>query len=162
MASAKFRWNAPLRTPRRFQQCGIHAASNLSSLLDQNPETFAKAFEPLVTGEGEPFVNNRRHEKYEGQPYFVSEFGGTYWNIDEDPSAAWGYGQAPKSLDEFYARFEGLVNVLLDNPKMCAFCYTQLTDVYQEKNGIYAFDRRIKFDLDRLHAIMSRKAAIEK
>ena len=142
----------------------VHVITDIYDVhnYDQNPETFAKAFEPLVTGEGEPFVNNPRHEKYEGQPYFVSEFGGTYWNIDEDPSAAWGYGQAPKSLDEFYERFEGLVNVLLDNPKMCAFCYTQLTDVYQEKNGIYAFDRRIKFDLDRLHGIMSRKAAIEK
>ena len=142
----------------------VHVITDIYDVhnYDQNPETFKKAFEPLVTGEGNPFINNPRHEKYEGQPYFVSEFGGTYWNIDEDPSAAWGYGQAPKSLEEFYARFEGLVNALLDNPKMCAFCYTQLTDVYQEKNGIYAFDRRIKFDLDKLHAIMSRKAAIEK
>ena len=142
----------------------VHVITDIYDVhnYDQNPESFRKAFEPLVTGEGQPFVNNPDHEKYEGQPYFVSEFGGTYWNIDEDPSAAWGYGQAPKSLEEFYERFEGLVNVLLDNPKMCAFCYTQLTDVYQEKNGIYAFDRRIKFDLDRLHKILSRKAAIEK
>lgn len=142
----------------------VHVITDIYDVhnYDQNPETFAEAFKPLITGEGEVFVNNRRHEKYEGQPYFVSEFGGTYWNIDEDPSAAWGYGQAPKSLEEFYERFEGLVSVLLDNPKMCAFCYTQLTDVYQEKNGIYAFDRRVKFDLDRLHRIMTRKAAIEK
>lgn len=142
----------------------VHVITDIYDVhnYDQNPESFAKAFEPLITGEGQPFVNNPRHEKYEGQPYFVSEFGGTYWNIDEDPSAAWGYGQAPKSLDEFYERFEGLINVLLDNPKMCAFCYTQLTDVYQEKNGIYAFDRRAKFDLEKLHKIMSRKAAIEK
>lgn len=142
----------------------VHVITDIYDVhnYDQNPESFAKAFEPLITGEGQPFVNNPRHEKYEGQPYFVSEFGGTYWNIDEDPSAAWGYGQAPKTLDEFYERFEGLINVLLDNPKMCAFCYTQLTDVYQEKNGIYAFDRRAKFDLEKLHRIMSRKAAIEK
>ena len=45
---------------------------------------------------------------------------------------------------------------------MCAYCYTQLTDVFQEKNGIYAFDRRVKFDLARLHEIQSHKAAIEK
>ncbi|MGN1345675.1 MAG: glycoside hydrolase family 2 protein [Eubacteriales bacterium] len=142
----------------------VHVITDIYDVhnYDQNPETFQKAFDWLVTGEGELFVNNPQHEHYEGQPYFVSEFGGTYWNIDEDPSAAWGYGQAPKSLDEFYERFEGLVNVLLDNPKMCAFCYTQLTDVYQEKNGIYAFDRRAKFDLERLHKILSRKAAIEK
>lgn len=142
----------------------VHVITDIYDVhnYDQNPESFKKAFEWLETGEGELFVNNPKYEQYEGQPYFVSEFGGTYWNIDEDPSAAWGYGQAPKSLEEFYERFEGLINVLLDNPKMCAFCYTQLTDVYQEKNGIYAFDRRAKFDLDRLHKIMSRKAAIEK
>lgn len=142
----------------------VHVITDIYDVhnYDQNPESFAKAFEPLITGEGRPFINNPDHETYEGQPYFVSEFGGTYWNIDEDPSAAWGYGQAPKSLDEFYARFKGLVDVLLDNPKMCAFCYTQLTDVYQEKNGMYAFDRRAKFDAEKLHAIMSRTAAIEK
>ena len=52
--------------------------------------------------------------------------------------------------------------MLLDNSKMCAFCYTQLTDVFQEKNGIYAFDRRAKFDAEKLRKIMTRKAAIEK
>ena len=98
----------------------------------------------------------------EGQPYFVSEFGGIYWNLDEDHNAAWGYGEAPKTLEEFYTRFEGLTRVLLDHPKMCAYCYTQLTDVYQEKNGIYAFDRREKFDAARLKAAQSRIAAIEK
>jgi hypothetical protein len=45
---------------------------------------------------------------------------------------------------------------------MCAFCYTQLTDVMQEKNGIYSFDRREKFDAERLYKIMTKKAAIEK
>ena len=142
----------------------VHVITDIYDVhnYEQDPETFRKTFEPLITGEGEVFINNRRHEKYEGQPYFVSEFGGTYWNIDEDPSAAWGYGQAPKSLDEFYERFEGLISALLDNPKMCAFCYTQLTDVYQEKNGVFAFDRRAKFDVEKLHAIMTRKAAIEK
>ena len=141
----------------------VHVLTDIYDVhnYDQNPESFKKAFEPLITGEGQPFVNDPRHETYEGQPYFVSEFGGAYWNLDDDHSAAWGYGNAPKTLDEFYERFEGLVNVLLDNPKMCAFCYTQLTDVYQEKNGIYAFDRRAKFDADKLKKIMSRKAAIE-
>jgi hypothetical protein len=142
----------------------VHVLTDIYDVhnYDQNPESFKKAFEPLITGEGQPFVNDPRHETYEGQPYFVSEFGGAYWNLDDDHSAAWGYGNAPKTLDEFYERFEGLVNVLLDNPKMCAFCYTQLTDVYQEKNGIYAFDRRAKFDADKLKKIMSRKAAIER
>lgn len=129
---------------------------------DQNPESFKMRYVPLLTGEGEVYRNHPRSEWYGGQPYFVSEFGGTHWDIDQKPGdAGWGYGQAPKSMEEFYTRFEGLINVLLDHPKMCAFCYTQLTDVYQEKNGIYAFDRREKFDAEKLYKIMSRKAAIE-
>jgi hypothetical protein len=37
-----------------------------------------------------------------------------------------------------------------------------LTDVYQEHNGLYTFDRRAKFDLNRLRRIQQRPAAIER
>ena len=100
---------------------------------------------------------------YGGQPYFVSEFGGIWWNPNaKEGEDSWGYGNRPKSLDEFYARFEGLFSTLLDDPKMFAYCYTQLTDVYQEQNGIYTFDRRPKFDMDRIRTVQQKKAAIEK
>jgi beta-galactosidase/beta-glucuronidase len=100
---------------------------------------------------------------YRGQPFFVSEFGGIWWNPKAgEKEFSWGYGERPKSLDEFYARFEGLCNVLLDNPKMFGYCYTQLTDVFQEQNGVVFFDRSMKFDLAKLHAVQSRRAAIEK
>jgi hypothetical protein len=36
-----------------------------------------------------------------------------------------------------------------------------LTDVYQEQNGVYRFDRSNKLDIDRIRAIQMRKAAIE-
>lgn len=99
---------------------------------------------------------------YRGQPYFVSEFGGIWWNPNAKPGEdSWGYGERVKSIEEFYARFEGLFNVLLDDPNMFGYCYTQLTDVWQEQNGIYTFDRRIKFDMDRIRAVQQRKAAIE-
>ena len=51
--------------------------------------------------------------------------------------------------------------MLLDNPDMFGYCYTQLTDIYQEQNGIYKFDRTGKFDLARLRAAQQRAAAIE-
>jgi beta-glucuronidase len=44
---------------------------------------------------------------------------------------------------------------------MFGYCYTQLTDVFQEHNGIYYFDRRPKFDLERIRRIQARRAAIE-
>lgn len=91
-------------------------------------------------------------------PFFVSEYGGIGWDIE----GGWGYGEAPKSLEEFYQRYEGLTNVLLDNRFMFGFSYTQLTDVEQEKNGLYFYDRTPKFDVERIRKINSGAAAYEK
>ena len=77
-----------------------------------------------------------------GVPFMVSEFGGIGWAAE----GGWGYGAGPKNLEEFYTRYEGLVDAQLDNPNLFGFCYTQLTDVEQEKNGLYYYDRRPKFD----------------
>jgi beta-glucuronidase len=66
------------------------------------------------------------------------------------------------SEEEFYERFEGLCRVLLENADMFGYCYTQLTDVFQEKNGIVTFDRGPKFDLARIRAAQVRQAAIER
>ena len=132
--------------------------------------------------EGKPFLNpgerhNRRGEPqvwsipYRGQPYFVSEFGGFKWaedtelrsgeENDRERSVSWGYGGDPTSVEDFLRRFEELCGVLLDDPEMFGYCYTQLTDVFQEANGIFYFDRRPKFDLERVRAAQVRKAAIE-
>jgi beta-glucuronidase len=45
---------------------------------------------------------------------------------------------------------------------MFGYCYTQLTDVFQERNGIFTFDRQSKFDLERLRDVQQRPAAIER
>jgi beta-galactosidase/beta-glucuronidase len=124
--------------------------------------------------EGKPFLNKvgsrDQSVPYQGQPYFVSEFGGFRWNPEEarqqkgddwDNSSSWGYGSDPTSLDDFYYRFEAVCNLLLDNPDMFGYCYTQLTDIYPEENGIYSFDRSSKFDNNKVKAIQQKIAAIE-
>jgi hypothetical protein len=45
---------------------------------------------------------------------------------------------------------------------MGALCYTQLTDVEQEQNGLYTYDRKPKFDPAIFRAILTQEAAIEK
>ena len=126
----------------------------------QDPVEFKTHYDPLLTGEGQPHENGQPvHYDYK-KPFFVSEYGGIQW-VSQKADGAWGYGEAPKDIEEFYTRLEGLTTALLDNPMICAFCYTQLTDVYQETNGIYNFDRTEKFDMDRIHAIFTKKAAIE-
>jgi len=100
---------------------------------------------------------------YRGQPYFVSEFGGIWWNPDLAPGEdSWGYGERPRDIEEFYARFERLCAVLLDDVNMFGYGYTQLTDILQEQNGIYTYDRRVKFDMARIRAAEQRPAAIER
>lgn len=127
---------------------------------DQNPVTFEKRYEAMISG-GDVFVGFPDRQKYEGQPYFVSEYGGIWWNLDQKDEKAWGYGQRPTSQEEFIERYRGLTTALLKNPKICAFCYTQLTDVEQEVNGLYTYDRKAKFDPELIKKINTQKAAIE-
>ncbi|WP_144660078.1 glycoside hydrolase family 2 protein [Paenarthrobacter nicotinovorans] len=146
-----------------------------SHSYEQDPDKFRLEQEGLA--EGKPFLNHAHDGvdysvPYNGQPFFVSEFGGIWWNEAEakqaaeaagtDVESSWGYGQRVASEEDFYERFEGLCNVLLDNPDMFGYCYTQLTDVFQEKNGIFNFDRSDKLDLERIRAVQQRQAAIER
>ncbi len=132
---------------------------------EQDPAKFKANHEGLA--QGKPLVNSMKGQPisiaYRGQPYFVSEFGGPWWYIDTEAAEdAWGYGERLKTVEEFYKRVKDLCDVLLDNPHMFGYAYTQLTDVYQEQNGIYTFDRREKFDVEPIRKAQQRQAAIEK
>ena len=91
-------------------------------------------------------------------PYILDEFGGIKWNpaqqLEGTSQTSWGYGEPPHSLDEFYARLEGQVKVVVSlSDYIWGYCYTQLTDVEQEQNGIYYYDRTPKFDMERIRSI---------
>jgi beta-galactosidase/beta-glucuronidase len=131
---------------------------------DQNPATFAAAYAPLAAG-GEPFRNRPKLDApYQGQPYFVSEYGGIWWQPEQKDDKAWGYGGVearPRSVGEFVERYRALTEALLKHPCMCAFCYTQLYDIEQEVNGLYYYDRRPKFDPELIREINAQPAAVE-
>ncbi|WP_123505132.1 glycoside hydrolase family 2 protein [Frondihabitans sp. PhB188] len=149
---------------------------------DQVPATFRETMGLLDVGSKTAFLNTeddrdlQQHDvqpwsvPYNGQPYFCSEFGGIWWNAEtaaatdaapQSGTTSWGYGERVRTAEEFYERFEGLVTTLLGNADMFGYCYTQLTDVFQEQNGLYAFDRSGKFDIARIAEIQRRPAAIE-
>lgn len=140
----------------------FHVVTDIFDLhdYDQNPETFRNRYEPMKDG-GEVYNTFPERQKYEGQPYFISEYGGIWWNPQQQDEKSWGYGDRPVSEQAFIERYEGLTNVLLDHPMMFGFCYTQLYDVEQEVNGLYTYDRQPKFDREIIRRINSRKAAIE-
>jgi hypothetical protein len=107
----------------------------------------------------------------------MSEYGGTWWNeaaaaeiratMSEEQirKTSWGYGKQPLTEEEAGSRIAALTKILLEDPKMCAFCYTQLTDVEQEQNGLYYYDRSPKFSKEIYEMIREGfmwPAAIEK
>ena len=147
-----------------------HVKTDIYDLHDyiQSPEKFEQIFAlptpEQITGE---FRNHHvksvlhQGDYRHGQPFFVSEYGGIKWDVNSGLSEAWGYGDAPHSIEEFRERYRGLTDILLDNPCMFGFCYTQLYDVEQETNGLYTYDRTPKCDVSFFREVNRRKAAIE-
>lgn len=144
----------------------FHVETDIFDVHDyeQAPEEFASHYTHLTEGIMEdtiyrnPQLKDRQH--YDGKaPTFVSEYGGIAWTNGQK---GWGYGNAPKTEEEFIKRYEGLTTALLDNQYMLGFCYTQLYDVEQEKNGLMTYDRKFKFDPEIFKKINTKIAAIEK
>jgi len=143
----------------------FHVESDIFDVHDyeQDPEKFRENYAGMLEGIVKDTIWNippiRDRQKYNGRdPFFVSEYGGIAWNAGEN---GWGYGEGPKTEEEFLSRLKGLTDVLLENPYMFGFCYTQLTDVEQEQNGLYTYDRKPKFEQKRIYPIFAKKAAIE-
>lgn len=141
----------------------FHVLTDIYDLHDyeQNPAVFAASYEEFA--KGGPLTDRReeRQTPVEGVPVFISEYGGIKWDVNSENSNNWGYGDSPQTEEEYIARYRGLTDVLLDNPRMFGFCYTQLYDVEQEVNGLYTYDRKPKMNMEIFKQINSRKAAIE-
>ena len=94
---------------------------------------------------------------YKNQPYIIDEYGGVWWLPKQlrKKMRSWGHGDAvrPKTLKEVFERMEKQTEVVLKTKHIEGFCYTQLTDVEQETNGVYYYDRKIKFNIKKLKSI---------
>ena len=136
---------------------GLHTETDIFDTHDyeQDPAVFGKHYAPGA----ELYDWQAGKQHYDGKkPVFVSEYGGIRWSQD---ASGWGYGRGPETKEEFLARYEGLTTTLLNNPEHMGFCYTQLTDVEQEQNGLYTYQRAAKFPPEAIAEINRRKAAIE-
>ena len=146
---------------------GFHVATDIYDVHDyeQDPKILETRYKNHANGEY--FIPFSEYSApYDGKrPYMVSEYGGIRWSIDNDSNAAWGYGNTPSSTDELCRRFCALTETMLDNESICGFCYTQLTDVEQEQNGLYYYDRSKKFtekQYESMRKSVQKKAAIER
>ena len=128
---------------------------------EQNPDSLRKILTP--TKEKGVFRCHPQFDvEYQGQPYIIDEYGGIRWIPNKAfAENSWGYGQGPKTVEEYYTRLEQLTDVILNLDIMSGYCYTQLTDVEQEQNGIYNYDRTKKFDMNRINKIFSKTKKME-
>jgi len=84
----------------------------------------------------------------------LSEFGGIMFARDLH-DGNWGYNSAAQSDEEFLDRLEELVNGIYA-ADFQGFCYTQLTDVQQEKNGLLNDVHEPKLAPEKIKEILCR------
>ncbi|MCD6569454.1 MAG: hypothetical protein J7L53_01995 [Deltaproteobacteria bacterium] len=77
-----------------------------------------------------------------GQPLMISEYGGFgFYKSKED---------SKQKLQELISAYTADIRA---EKSIIGFCYTQFTDVEQEKNGLFTFDRKPKFSIREMAKI---------
>ncbi|KAL4992663.1 glycoside hydrolase superfamily [Aspergillus falconensis] len=131
--------------------CGRMEGGILARKL--NGEMFT---DPITSPDGSVVDPGSRHAP--GAPVICSEFGGVNiapakGGILKGSERDWGYTTAADPND-LLKRLEKLFMAVVKGGFTCGFVYTQLTDVEQEVNGLYSFDRREKVPADRVRKLM--------
>lgn len=87
---------------------------------------------------------------YQGQPILLTEFGGIGFDVSGE--RGWGYTSV-QNEEEFVEDYKRIMKAVYASTGLRGFCYTQLTDVEQEINGLYTYDRKPKADPKRIREI---------
>ena len=89
---------------------------------------------------------------YEGEPILLTEFGGIGFDVSGEPG--WGYSRA-ETEEEFVEEYRKILEAVYASRGLWGFCYTQLTDVEQEINGLLTYDRKPKCSPEKINQINS-------
>lgn len=175
-------WGVPnIQVDSRQQQHGLSMFHLLKSLDDTRPVVFNDGWEMMQTDivcihdyEWKEEVLTERYAtvecavnampanrnifvggaRYEGQPILVTEFGGiSYQKSDWE---GWGYSGADNEED-FLQKLRGVIGAMYTSPIVQGFCYTQLTDVEQEINGLLTYDRIPKVPIEIIRKIVKNE-----
>jgi beta-galactosidase/beta-glucuronidase len=133
--------------------CGIHdyeAHSEGFNIKYQNEE---KLLANSVSSVNDWRLLYAEGVQYEGQPILVTEYGGIAFENKNGEN--WGYNGAVKDENNFFDRYADITGALRNTTFIRGYCYTQLTDVMQEVNGLMTADRHLKVDIDRIRKINS-------
>ena len=139
-----------------------HTISDILTIhhYEQDGEKLHSYYDTVEKCASEKWENHERGAfangySYRGQPILISEFGGTAF-VSDTVGDNWGYGVGVKNYEEFYSRFASLIDAIDSLPFSCGYCYTQVTDVQQEVNGLLDFDHKSKFDKETINKILNK------
>ncbi|MCL2579495.1 MAG: glycoside hydrolase family 2 [Oscillospiraceae bacterium] len=90
---------------------------------------------------------------YKGEPILLTEFGGVSYTDPKNPG--WGYTSA-KTEEEYLETLARVFDAVYNSECLYGFCYTQLTDVEQETNGLLTYDRKPKCDIIKIRDLIDR------
>jgi beta-galactosidase/beta-glucuronidase len=137
-----------------------HALTDLCTIHDySDPDTVRNRF-----ADREAAVDSRplHHPIYidghshQGEPIIVSEFGG----VAIDEHGTWGFHTVPNGA-VLAKRYREFISAVVSSPVVAGFCWTQLTDIEQEANGLLDADRQPKADVEALREATQQPAARE-
>lgn len=89
--------------------------------------------------------------QYDKQPILLTEYGGIAFSTKEKEQ--WGYGNTVETEEAFLERYESITKAIIELPFFQGFCYTQLTDVEQEVNGLLDENHEYKVSPEAIRKI---------
>lgn len=127
--------------------CGIHD-------YDISPENFATRYmdiEKTMRGSVNFKPIYAAGEQYNGMPVLITEMGGVKLVNDD----GWGYNQAMSDEEGMLRYLRSVMRAVRSHRQIRGFCYTQLTDVQQETNGLLDAARKPKVAFEELQKIFA-------
>ena len=95
-------------------------------------------------------------EQYNGVPVLITEMGGVKLVNDD----GWGYNQAMSDEDDMLQYLRSVMRAVRSHRQIRGFCYTQLTDVQQETNGLLDAARNPRWLLKSCVKYLPEKAEV--
>lgn len=136
--------------------CGIHNYGQGNSNEKEKYDYFVDSlsnWQKLVSQPSASWSIFAKGYRYTGQPIMLTECGGIGY-VKSDDKKGWGYTSAT-SNDNYVSEYARVIAAIAKSQSIVGFCYTQLSDVEQEVNGLLTYDRQFKADPEKIKKINS-------
>lgn len=132
---------------------GIHDYQGNGNMLAQKyTEENMKHPEGMFPGSRRLFAYGSGYDKSKNV-FMMTEYGGIALASDTSNGENWGYDKPEKTVETLIKRYREVTTAIMEIPEISGFCYTQLTDVYQEVNGLLDMNHVPKVDADKIKEI---------